>query len=218
MSALNPGSFDVKAFLARAGTRPTPVHSEPQQLFFKQGSAANGVFYLQSGRARLTVAAKSKKEATVMLLVPGDFFGEESLAGAEELYLASATSITPCTTLRIDRSEMVIAMHENHAFSVAFVKFLLGRSMRVQADLVDQLFNSTERRLARALLTIAANDQPDQPEVLLPKITQETLADLIGATRSQVNHFMTRFRAQGLIEYKSRIRVNRLLLTSILAD
>ncbi len=153
-----------------------------------------------------------------MLLAPGDFFGEESLTRTDALHLASAAAITPCTALRMDKRELVRVMHEEPAFSSSLVNYFLARSMRLQDDLVDQLFNSTEKRLARVLLSIAANDQPGEREVLLPKITQETLADLVGTTRSQVNFFMNRFRAQGLIAYKGRIRIDRPLLKSILHD
>jgi CRP/FNR family cyclic AMP-dependent transcriptional regulator len=212
MTTLTPTDFDIASFLARVAESRRTFSVKPKEFFFVQGAPAGSIYYLQTGRARLSVAAKGGKEATIMLLVPGEFFGEESLAGAGELYLATASAVTCCTALKLDRLEMVRAMHGNHALSAFIVKFLLSRSMRVQADLVDQLFNSTEKRLARILLLMANHEHSAGPEGLIPPISQETLADLIGTTRSQVNFFMTRFRANGFIEYKGRIRVHRSLL------
>jgi CRP/FNR family transcriptional regulator, cyclic AMP receptor protein len=212
MNTLAPTNCDIAGFLARFAEPRTIISVKPKEFFFVQDAPAGSMYYLQTGRARLSVASKGGKEATIMLLVPGDFFGEESLAGAGELYPATAAAITSCTALKLNRLEMVRAMHGNHALSAYMVKFLLGRSMRVQADLVDQLFNSTEKRLARILLLMADHGHSAGPEGLIPPITQETLADLIGTTRSQVNFFMTRFRANGFIEYKKRIRVHRSLL------
>ncbi len=218
MTALASTRFDIAGLLARSGTERTAIELEPRDSFFVQGAPAESIYYLKTGRARLSVASKGGKEATIMLLVPGDFLGEESLATAGELHLATAAAITGCTALKLDRLEMVRAMHREHALSVFLVEFLLKRNMRVQADLVDQLFNSTEKRLARILLMMADNNQPGAPEGLIPPITQETLADLIGTTRSQVNLFMTRFRDQGFIEYKGHIRVHRSLLNVLLYD
>ena len=158
------------------------------------------------------------KEATITLLSAGDFIGEESIAGAVGLRLATATAITACTALKIERAEMIRVMHEEHAFSDLFLKFLLARSMRTQADLVDQLFNSSEKRLARILLLMAEFGKPGEPETLIPQITQETLADMIGTTRSRVSFFMNRFRKLGFIEYNGRIRVHKSLLNVILHD
>jgi CRP-like cAMP-binding protein len=169
---------------------------------------ADSVFYLQKGRAKLTVVSKNGKEATITLLSTGDFVGEESLAGAVGLRLATATAISACTALKIERQEMIRVMHEEHAFSDLFLKFLLARSMRTQADLVDQLFNSSEKRLAGILLLMAEFGQPGEQETTIPKITQETLADMIGTTRSRVSFFMNRFRKLGFIEYNGRIQVH----------
>jgi CRP-like cAMP-binding protein len=210
--------FDAITFLASAGLGRKIVQLKPKQVFFSQGNAADSVFYLQKGRAKLTVVSKAGKEATITLLAPGDFIGEESIAAIIGLRMATATAITACTALRIDRTEMVRVMHEEHAFSDLFMSFLLTRSMRIQADLVDQLFNSSEKRLARILLLMAEFGQPGEPETLIPPITQETLADMIGTTRSRVSFFMNRFRKLGFVEYNGRIRVHKSLLNVILYD
>ena len=176
------------------------------------------MFYLQTGRAKLTVISKNGKEATITLLGAGDFVGEEALAGAVGRRLATATVITACTALKIEREEMVRVLQQEHAFSDLFLKFLLARSMRTQADLVDQLFNSSEKRLARILLLMAEFGKPGEPETLIPPITQETLAEMIGTTRSRVSFFMNRFRKLGFIEYNGRIRVHKSLLNVVLHD
>lgn len=191
-------AFDAPAFLAEAGLGRSVVRLKLKQTFFSQGGAADSIFYLQSGRAKLTVVSNKGKEATLSLFVAGDFVGEEALASVGGLRLATATAITPCTALRIEREEMARVMHEEHSFSDLFVKFLLARSMRSQADLVDQLFNSSEKRLARILLLLAEFGKPGEPEPLIPKITQETLAEMIGTTRARVSFFMNRFRKLGL--------------------
>ena len=187
-------------------------------MFFTQGNVADSVFYIHSGRAKLTVVSKSGKEAMVMLLGAGDFTGEESIAGPSELRIATATAITACAVLRIEKNEMIRVMHEEHDFSDMFLAFLLGRSMRSQADLIDQLFNNSEKRLARILLLMAEFGQPGEQQTLIPKITQETLAEMVGTTRSRVSFFMNRFRKFGFIEYKGRIRVNKSLLNVVLRD
>jgi CRP-like cAMP-binding protein len=211
-------AFDAVDFLAKAGLGRRIVELKPNEAFFSQDHHANSIFYLQKGRAKLTVVSKNGKEATISLLSVGDFVGEESLASVGGRRLATATAITACTALRIERHEMVRVMHEEHSFSDLFVKFLLARSMRTQADLVDQLFNSSEKRLARILLLMAEFGMPGEPEPEIPPITQETLAEMIGTTRSRVSFFMNRFRKLGLIEYNGRIRVHRSLLNVILHD
>ena len=215
---VNKNGFDPAAFLASAGLGRRIVRLKPADAFFTQGSLADCVFYLQSGRAKLTVVSKNGKEATITLLTAGEFIGEESIAGAVGLRMATATAITTCVALKIERAEMVRVLHEEHAFSDMFLKFLLHRSMRTQADLVDQLFNSSEKRLARILLLMAEFGKPGEPETLIPHITQETLAEMIGTTRSRVSFFMNRFRKLGFIEYKGRIRVHKSLLNVILHD
>ena len=190
----------------------------PKEAFFSQGDRADCVFYLQSGRAKLTVISKEGKEATIALLTAGDFVGEDSMAGTPALRLATASAISPCSALKIERAEMIRVMHEEHTFSDLFLKFLLERSLRTQADLVDQLFNSSEKRLARILLLMADFGQPGEPESLIPKISQETLAEMIGTTRSRVSFFMNRFRKMGFIEYNGGIKVHKSLLNVILHD
>ena len=211
-------SFDVGKFLAEAGLAGKIAQVKADHVFFLQGAPADSIFYLQKARARLTGVSKSGKKATITLLGAGDFIGEESLAAAGGLRLATATSITACTALRIERSEMIQVLHEEHAFSDLFLRFLLARSMRTQADLVDQLFNSSEKRLARILLLMAEFGKPGEPETLIPAISRETLADMIGTTRSRVSFFMNRFRKLGFIEYDGRIRVHQSLLNVILHD
>jgi CRP-like cAMP-binding protein len=211
-------AFDAPAFLAESGLGRRIIQLKPKQAFFSQGGPADSIFYLQSGRAKLTVFSENGKEATITLFAAGDFIGEESLASMGGLRLATATAITACKALKIDKEEMVRVMHEEHSFSDLFVKFLLARSMRTQADLVDQLFNSSEKRLARILLLLAEFGKPGEPESLIPEITQETLAEMIGTTRSRVSFFMNRFRKLGFIEYNGRIQVHKSLLNVVLHD
>ena len=218
MVELKKTTFDAAAFLASAGLGRRIVQLEPKHAFFSQGDPADAVFYLQKGRAKVTVVSHAGKEATITLLSPGDFVGEESLAVVSGLRLATATAITACTALKIAREEMVRVMHEQQDFSDLFMKFLLDRGMRMQADLVDQLFNSSEKRLARILLLMAEFGQPGERETELPKISQEALAEMIGTTRSRVSFFMNRFRKLGFIDYADRIRVHKSLLNVILHD
>ena len=217
MTELNT-AFDALGFLAKAGLGRRIIQLKPKQAFFSQGNPSDSVFYLQKGRAQLTVVSKNGKEATIALLSVGDFIGEESIAGVVGLRLATATAITACTALKIERGEMLRVLHEEHAFSDLFLTFLLARSMRTQADLVDQLFNSSEKRLARILLMMAEFGKPGEPETLIPKITQETLAEMIGTTRSRVSFFMNRFRSLGFIEYNGGIKVHKSLLNVVLHD
>jgi CRP/FNR family cyclic AMP-dependent transcriptional regulator len=210
--------FDATEFLAQAGLGRRMVHLKPKGLFFSQGSSADCVYYLQKGRAKLTVVSKAGKEATITLIAAGSFIGEEAVAGVSGLRLATASALTACAALKIDRLEVIRVIHEEHSFSDLFVAFLLERNMRTQADLVDQLFNSSEKRLARILLLMAEFGQPGQEDTLIPHITQETLAEMIGTTRSRVSFFMNRFRRLGYIEYRSRIRVHKSLLNFILLD
>ncbi len=218
MNLATSNTFDPAPFLAKVGIVPRIIELRPKERFFSQGDPADTVFYLRNGRAKVTVVSKIGKEATITLLGPRDFVGEEALAAVPGLRLASATAITACTALRIGREEMVCMMHEEQEFSDVFVKFLLARSMRIQADLVDQLFNSSEKRLARILLLMAEFGKPGEPETLIPKISQETLAEMIGTTRSRVSFFMNRFRKLGFVDYDGRIRVHKSLLNVILHD
>ncbi len=218
MTEIHSTSFDADAFLANAGLGRTIVELKPKQTFFCQGDTADSVFYLQKGRAGVTVVSQNGKEATVTLLSATDFVGEESLAAIVGLHMSTATALNTCTALKISRNEMIRVMHDEPAFADIFLKFLLTRSMRTQADLVDQLFNSSEKRLARILLLMAEFGQPGEPETFIPPITQETLADMIGTTRSRVSFFMNRFRKLGFISYNGRIQVHKSLLNVVLLD
>ena len=218
MTALEELTFDAAAFLMSAGLGRRIVQLAPKEAFFSQGDPAESVFYLQKGQAKVTVVSKVGKEATIAILSAGDFVGEGALAGVPGQRLSTATAMTTCTALKISREEMIRVMHEEHDFSDLFLKFLLDRSMRIQADLVDQLFNSSEKRLARILLLMAEFGQPGDPEPLIPKISQETLAEMIGTTRSRVSYFMNRFRKLGFIHYDGRIQVHKSLLNVVLLD
>jgi CRP-like cAMP-binding protein len=212
-----PG-FDSAGFLAKAGLGRKVVELEPKETFFCQGDQADTVFYLQKGRAKLTVVSQNGKEATITLISTGDFVGEECLASIPGLRLATASAVNSCAALKITRAEMTRVMHHEPSFADFFLKFLLARSMRTQADLVDQLFNSSEKRLARILLLMAEFGKPGEPETLIPPISQETLAEMIGTTRSRVSFFMNRFRKLGFINYNGRIQVNKSLLNVVLLD
>jgi CRP-like cAMP-binding protein len=211
-------TFDLATFLEEAGVGRKVVQLQPKQVFFSQGSPADSIFYLRTGSAKLTVVSLDGKEATVALLSSGEFVGEESLVSVGGLHLATATAIVVCTALQIAREEMIRVMYEERSFSEMYMKFLLERSMRTQADLVDQLFNSSEKRLARILLNMAEFGKPGEPETFIPPVTQETLAEMVGTTRSRVSFFMNRFRKLGLIEYNGRIRVHKSLINVILHD
>jgi len=210
--------FDTAAFLAAEGPGRSISNYRAKQIFFSQGGPADSVFYLQTGRAKLTVIAKNGKEATVTLLAAGDFFGEEAIAGAGTLRTVTASAITACTALKIATAEILRVLQAEHKFSTFFVKFIVIRGMRTQADLIDQLFNSSERRLARTLLMMAEYGEPGKPEAKIPPVTQTTLAEMIGTTRSRVCNFMNRFRKLGYIDYNGGIRVHKSLLNAVLHD
>jgi CRP-like cAMP-binding protein len=218
MELLRKSEFNPVTYLANTGAGRTLIRYSPKAAIFIQGGLADFVFYLHSGRAKLTVASQRGKEATVTLLAHGDFVGEESLAGTKQSRKATACTITTCVAMKIDKLEMVRVLHEEPAFADFFLKFMLDKGMRTQADLIDQLFNSSERRLARILLLMADYGKSDEPETLIPPITQKSLAEMIGTTRSRVSFFMNRFRKLGYIEYKGRIRVNKSLLNVVLRD
>jgi CRP/FNR family cyclic AMP-dependent transcriptional regulator len=218
MAEPQKATFDAHAFLAEAGLGRRIVQLKAKQTFFTQGGPVDALFYLQRGRAKLTVVSREGKEAAIALLSPGDFIGEESLAAVGGGHMTTATAITACKALEIERKEMVRVIHEQPSFSDLFLRFLLGRSMRIQADLIDQLFNPSEKRLARVLLLLAEFGKPGEPEPLIPAITQETLAEMVGTTRSRVSFFMNRFRKLGFIEYDGRIRVHKSLLNVVLHD
>jgi len=218
MNAKSCKSFDPVAFLAGVGLCRRIVEVEPEQSFFTQGDSADSVFCLEQGRAKLSVVSGKGKQATITLLHPGDFFGEESLGNAPALRVATATAVNSCVALRIKREEMIRLMHEEHEFCDQFLSYLLARSQRTQADLVDQIFNSSEKRLARTLLLMAEFGKTDGPQTLIPPVTQETLAEMIGTTRSRVSFFMNRFRSLGFITYKDRIQVHKPRLRAALLD
>jgi CRP/FNR family transcriptional regulator, cyclic AMP receptor protein len=210
--------FNTDTYLATAGPGRKIIHLKAKQVFSSQGDPADCLFYLRVGRAKLTIVSKGGKEATVTLLAPGDFFGEECMAGPNEVRTTTATSITVCVVLKIAAEELTRVLHAENAFSDLLVQFLALRSTRTQADLVDQLFNNSERRLARTLLLMADYGNAEGPQTLIPQVTQETLAEMIGTTRSRVSFFMNRFRRLGYISYKSRIRIHKSLLTMVLED
>jgi len=210
--------FDSTAILAEAGLGRTIVDLKKGQTVFSQGDRAESVFYIQRGKIRLSVVSTSGKEATIALLAERDFLGEECIANGQPSRVATATAITEGAILKIDKKEMLRALTEQPALSDIFVDYLLSRNRRVQEDLVDQLFNSSEKRLARALLMLAQFGKEGAPDTVIPKISQETLAEMIGTTRSRVSFFMNRFRQQGFIEYKDKLRVHSSLLSVILHD
>ena len=210
--------FDPKEFLATIGVGRKVVVFPKKQTIFTQGDAADAVFYIQEGEVRLSVVSKTGKEATLGILREGDFFGEGSLAG-QPLRMGSATAMTDCELLRIDKKAMVRALHREHTFSDLFVAYLLARNVRYEEDLVDQLFNSSEKRLARILLLLARFGKEGVPETVIAKISQETLAEMIGTTRSRVSFFMNRFRKLGFVDYGGNgLQVHSSLLNIVLHD
>ena len=210
--------FDPQQFLATIGEGRKVIAFPKKQAVFSQGDAADAVFYIQEGKVRLTVVSKIGKEATLGILSSGDFFGEGGLAG-QPLRMGSATAMTDCELLRIDKNAMMLALHREHAFSDLFVAYLLARNIRYEEDLVDQLFNSSEKRLARLLLLLAHFGKEGAPQIVIPKISQETLAEMIGTTRSRVSFFMNRFRKLGFLDYgENGMQVHSSLLNIVLHD
>jgi CRP/FNR family cyclic AMP-dependent transcriptional regulator len=209
-------AFDVEEYLKADGPRQTVTRYRRGQVIFAQGDAGHDVRYLQKGAIKLSVLSRIGKEAVVAMLVPGDFFGEGVLAG-QSVRIGTATAIAASSVLTIEKDAIVRLLHEQPAFADRFLSYMLQRNIRIEADLVDQLFNSSEKRLARTLLLLARYGH-DNPTRTLPKISQETLAEMIGATRSRVNFFMNKFRKLGLIEYNGALKVNPSLLTIVLHD
>src|SRR6476661_1422297 len=210
--------FDPKKFLATIGEGRRVVLFSKKQAIFAQGDPADAVFYLQRGKVQLSVVSKIGKEATIGILGEGSFFGEGSLAG-QALRMGSATAMTDCAVLQIDKRAMMEALHREHAFSDLFVAYLLGRNIRYEEDLVDQLFNSSEKRLARVLLLLAHFGKEGVPQTVIPKISQETLAEMVGTTRSRVSFFMNRFRKLGFVDYGGDgMQVHSSLLNVVLHD
>lgn len=218
MPIQSSAGFDVDAFLSSAGPGRKIVTLKAKQVFFSQGDSAESIFYMQRGRIKISVASASGKEAAIRLVSNGEFFGEDAMANEEHLYGTTATAMIDCIALRIARAEFLRVMREEPRFSNLFSLFLLACSLRLQADLVDQLFNGAERRLARLLLLLAGPETPGEENTLIPSISQETLAQMIGSTRPRVNVFMNRFRDLGMIQYNGRIRVHRPLLSVFLRD
>jgi CRP/FNR family cyclic AMP-dependent transcriptional regulator len=210
--------FDPARYMSASALTHKTVHVMPGHVFYSQGDQAKSIYYLESGRAKLFVVSQSGKEAIVSLMVAHDFIGEESLTGTASIHSTSAMAITACTALKLDREEMVQMLHQEHEFSDMFLKFVVSRAIRTQEDLVDQLFNNSEMRLARTLLLMAQFGDSGTPETIIPPITQEALADMIGTTRSRVSKFMNRFRKLGYITYNGRIHVHKSLLNILLYD
>src|ERR1700720_2190341 len=210
-------TFDAQAFLDSAGVARKVVEFQRNATIFTQGDSSKHVMYIQIGSVKLSVVNEVGKEAVVAMLGPGDFFGEGCLAG-QKVRIGTATATTPTTVLAIERDEMTRVLHGEHEFSDRFIKYMLARNIRIEADLIDQLFNSTEKRLARALLLLARYGKEGQTEKHLPKISQETLADTIGTTRSRVNLFMNKFKKMGFIKYNGGLQIQRSLLGAVLHD
>jgi CRP/FNR family cyclic AMP-dependent transcriptional regulator len=217
MKAKNKSTFDVQIFLQSVGASRRVEEFRKKQPIFSQGDAADSIMYIQKGSVKLTVVNESGKEAVVAIFGSGDFFGEGGMAG-QTMRMGTATAIAPTTVLVIGKDEMMRVLHAEHELSDRFITHMLARNIRVEADLIDQLFNSTEKRLARTLLLLARYGQEDQPERVLQKVSQETLAEMIGTTRSRVNLFMTKFRRLGFIEYNGEIKINKSLLTVVLHE
>jgi CRP-like cAMP-binding protein len=209
--------FDLKAFLAKAGDGRTLVECRQKQVLFSQGDPADAVFYILKGKIKLTVLSRHGKEAVVAMLGPDDFFGEGCLAG-QPLRMATATATTDGSIMKLEKKAIVRLLHEQPTFSDLFMSYVLSRNIRIEEDLVDQLFNSSEKRLARTLLLLAHIGKEREAEVVVPKISQESLADIVGTTRARVSFFMNRFRQLGLIEYNGELRVHSALLNIVLHD
>jgi CRP-like cAMP-binding protein len=211
------GAFNAQAFLDSAGVARRVVEYRRSEAIFAQGDACESVLYIQKGGVKLSVLSKMGKEAVVAMLGPGDFFGEGCLAG-QSFRIGTATAVVASRVLIIEKEAMVRLLHEQSTFSDRFISYTLERNVRIEADLVDQLFNSSEKRLARTLLLLARYGKQDEPQKAVPKISQETLAEIVGTTRSRVNFFMNKFKRLGFIEYKDGLKVDNSLLTVVLHD
>jgi len=210
-------AFNAQDFLDSAGVARMVFEFKKKETIFSQGDLAKDVLYIQKGSVRLSVVNETGKEAVVAVLGPGDFFGEGCLAG-QPIRIGTATAITPITVLIIEKKEMIRVLHDEHAFSDRFITYMLSRNIRIEEDLVDQLFNSSEKRLARTLLLLARYGKEDKPQRVLPKIPQEVLAEMVGTTRSRVNFFMNKFRKLGFIKYNGGLQINTSLLSVVLHD
>src|SRR5436309_6639940 len=216
MARRRDAQLDLRTYLAKARGGTTTEHRK-KQVIFSQGSRADSVFYIEKGKVKLTVLSARGKEAVVAILGSGDFFGEGSLAG-QPLRMATATSMTECSILRVNKETMIRTLHDEHAFSELFMSYLLSRNTRIEEDLVDQLFNSSEKRLARILLLLTRFGKEGQHELVVPRVSQETLAEMVGTTRSRVSFFMNKFRKLGLIDYNGGLHVHSSLLSIVLHD
>ena len=218
MGKRTPG-FNARAFLESAGLSKKIVGYGRSEAIFSQGDRCDAVMYIQKGGVKLSVLSKTGREAVVAMLGPGDFFGEGSLAG-QPFRMGSATALTPSTILLVDKQDMVELLHKQHGMSDRFISYLLARNIRIEQDLIDQLFNSSEKRLARTLLLLARYGKQDRPVRVVPRITQETLAEMVGTTRSRVNFFLNKFKKLGFIEYDGDqpLKINSSLLSVVLHD
>jgi CRP/FNR family cyclic AMP-dependent transcriptional regulator len=212
-----PRAFDAQGFLDSAGVTRKAIAFAPKAVIYAQGDPANAILYLQKGGVKLSVVSSTGKEAVVGVLGPGDFFGEGCLAG-QSVRMGTATAMMPTTVLNVDKKKMVRLLHEQHAMSDLFISYILARNIRIEEDLVDQLFNSSEKRLARTLLLLARYGKPNKPQRVLPKLSQEMLAEMVGTTRSRVNFFMNKFRKLGFIEYNGGLQINSSLLSVVLHE
>jgi CRP/FNR family cyclic AMP-dependent transcriptional regulator len=217
MKLIENAIFDPKVFVSQAGEGRTPADYEKNRVIFSQGDPANAVFYIQRGKVKLTVISNHGKEAVVAILTAGDFFGEGCLAG-QLLRVATASTMVECSIMRLEKALMVRALHDEPAFSELLVAHLLSRTLRIEEDLIDQLFNSSEKRLARVLLMMANFGKEGKQEAVIAKISQQTLAEIVGTTRSRVSFFMNKFRKLGFIEYKDHLEVHCSLLNVVLHD
>ena len=211
------GQFNAQEFLESAGIARKVTEFKRNETIFSQGDPCRNVFYIQKGGVRLSVVNETGKEAVVAVLRPGDFFGEGCLAG-QPIRIGTATAVAPTTTLVIEKSEMVRVLHTEHEFSDRFITFMLARNIRIEEDLVDQLFNSSEKRLARTLLLLARYGKEDKLQRVLPKVSQEMLAEMVGTTRSRVNFFMNKFRKLGFIKYNGGLQIDNSLLSVVLHE
>jgi len=217
LKADGKNAFNAQDFLDSAGVARKVTEFRKKQNIYSQGDPDQNVFYIQKGAVRLSVLNETGREAVVAVLGPGDFFGEGCLA-AQPLRIGTATAIAPTTVLVIEKKEMIRVLHHEHAFSDRFISFMLARNIRIEEDLVDQLFNSSEKRLARTLLLLARYGKEDKPQRVLPKVSQEMLAEMVGTTRSRVNFFMNKFRKLGFIKYNGGLQINTSLLSVVLHD
>jgi CRP/FNR family cyclic AMP-dependent transcriptional regulator len=217
MTPKSKSTFDPKTFLAKVGQGKTIANYSKDQIVFSQGDPANAVFYVQKGKIKLSVVSKNGKEAVIAILDSCDFLGEGCLT-AQPLRMATATAMSDCSIVRLEKAAMIRVLHDEATFSAMFVSYLLSRTIRIEADLVDQLFNSSEKRLARVLLLLSHFGKEGRPEPVIAKISQETLAEMIGTTRAKITFFMNKFRKLGFIEYNGKLHVHSSLLNIVLHD